>query len=75
MVVLGGVAVVNMPLTWLFFNGWGPIPALGFAGYKSPVDGLFVSGAGTHPSAGICGVPGKQAARSVLRTLRSRWSK
>jgi Na+-driven multidrug efflux pump len=21
-----------MPLTWLFFTGWGPIPALGFAG-------------------------------------------
>jgi phytoene dehydrogenase-like protein len=55
---------------------FGPLrPALGFAGYKSPVDGLFVSGAGTHPSAGICGVPGKQAARSVLRALRGRWSK
>jgi phytoene dehydrogenase-like protein len=54
---------------------FGPLrPAAGFAGYKSPVDGLFVSGAGTHPSAGICGVPGKQAARSVLRALRSRRS-
>jgi phytoene dehydrogenase-like protein len=53
---------------------FGPLrPAAGFAGYKSPVAGLFVSGAGTHPSAGICGVPGKQAARSVLRALRSRW--
>jgi MATE family, multidrug efflux pump len=26
MVVLGGVAVVNMPLTWLFFAGLGPLP-------------------------------------------------
>ncbi|ORV54342.1 hypothetical protein AWC05_17205 [Mycobacterium florentinum] len=51
---------------------FGPLrPALGFAGYRTPVDGLFISGAGTHPSAGICGVPGQQAARAVLRTLRS----
>ena len=32
MVVLGGVAVVNVPLTWLFFHGLGPVPAWGFAG-------------------------------------------
>ncbi len=32
MLVLGGVALINMPLTWLFFFGWGPIPALGFVG-------------------------------------------
>ncbi|CQD18032.1 dehydrogenase [Mycobacterium lentiflavum] len=50
---------------------FGPLrPAPGFAGYRTPVDGLFLSGAGTHPSAGICGVPGQQAARAVLRTLR-----
>ncbi|TAM65647.1 NAD(P)/FAD-dependent oxidoreductase [Mycobacterium sp.] len=50
---------------------FGPLrPAPGFAGYRTPVDGLFISGAGTHPSAGICGIPGQQAARAVLRTLR-----
>ena len=32
MLVLGGVALVNMPLTLLFFHGAGPVPALGFAG-------------------------------------------
>ncbi len=32
MLVLGGVAVINVPLTWLFFHGVGPVPALGFAG-------------------------------------------
>ena len=32
MVVLGGVALINMPLTWLFFHGLGPIPAFGFPG-------------------------------------------
>ncbi len=32
MFVLGGVALINMPLTWLFFTGYWPLPALGFAG-------------------------------------------
>jgi putative MATE family efflux protein len=30
--VLGGVAVVNVPLAWLFFRGLGPWPGLGFVG-------------------------------------------
>jgi phytoene dehydrogenase-like protein len=50
---------------------FGPLrPAQGLAGYRTPVDGLFISGGGTHPSAGICGVPGKLAAKVALRTLR-----
>jgi putative MATE family efflux protein len=32
MCVLGGIAIVNLPLAWLFFHGLGPIPALGFQG-------------------------------------------
>lgn len=30
--VLGGVAVLNMPLAWLFRTGAGPVPAFGFPG-------------------------------------------
>jgi putative MATE family efflux protein len=30
--VLGGVALVNVPLAWGLFHGFGPIPALGFPG-------------------------------------------
>jgi putative MATE family efflux protein len=30
--VLGGVAVVNLPLAWGFFHGVGPLPRLGFVG-------------------------------------------
>jgi len=45
-------------------------PALGFAGYKTPVPGLYLSGAGTHPVAGICGLPGQNAARTLLRNLK-----
>lgn len=52
---------------------FGPLrPAAGLAGYKTPVDGLFISGGGTHPSAGICGVPGKEAAKVAIRSLRKK---
>jgi putative MATE family efflux protein len=32
MLVLGGVAIINVPLAWLCFYGLGPLPGLGFAG-------------------------------------------
>jgi phytoene dehydrogenase-like protein len=49
---------------------FGPLkPALGLAGYETPVPGLFLSGSGTHPVAGISGMPGQNAARRVLRVL------
>lgn len=52
---------------------FGPMrPAVGLAGYKTPLPGLFISGGGTHPSGGICGVPGKEAARAVIRAGRKR---
>lgn len=31
-VVLGGVALLNIPLAWSCYHGWGPIPAFGFFG-------------------------------------------
>src|SRR5262249_33053748 len=30
--VMGSVAVLNMPLAWGLFHGWGPLPAMGFVG-------------------------------------------
>lgn len=49
---------------------FGPMrPAIGLAGFKSPVPGLYLSGGSMHPSAGICGVPGKIAAEVALREL------
>jgi phytoene dehydrogenase-like protein len=49
---------------------FGPMrPALGLADYKSPVDGLFLGSGGMHPSAGICGLPGQLAARTMTRAL------
>ncbi|UAK39446.1 NAD(P)/FAD-dependent oxidoreductase [Gordonia bronchialis] len=44
-------------------------PVAGFAGYKTPVDGLYLTGSGTHPVAGISGMPGQNAARTLLKHL------
>jgi len=45
-------------------------PVAGFAGYRTPVDGLFLTGSGTHPVAGISGMPGQNAARTMLKHFR-----
>ncbi len=33
--VMSGVALANLPLAWGFFNGWGPLPELGFVGIST----------------------------------------
>jgi phytoene dehydrogenase-like protein len=49
----------------------GPLrPAHGLGSYDTPVPGLFLSGAGTHPTGGISGIPGKQSAEWMLKTMR-----
>jgi phytoene dehydrogenase-like protein len=49
---------------------FGPLrPAIGLASFKTPIHGLVLSGGGMHPSAGICGIPGKLAAREAARQL------
>ena len=48
----------------------GPLrPALGAAGYRTPLHGLYLTGAGFHPSGGVSGLPGKHAAAAVLKDL------
>ena len=55
---------------------FGPMkPAIGLGGYKTPIDGLYISGASTHPTGGVCALPGKLAAQTLMRdrtTLSSR---
>lgn len=46
-------------------------PAFGFAGYATPVPGLFLTGSGTHPVAGISGMPGQNAAKTMLRIFKA----
>ena len=50
---------------------FGPLrPAAGLAGYTTPVPGLFLSGSGTHPIAGINGMPGMNAAKTVIKLVK-----
>jgi phytoene dehydrogenase-like protein len=45
-----------------------PVP--GWERYRMPVDGLYLCGAGTHPGGGVTGMPGRNAARQVLKDAR-----
>jgi len=42
-----------------------PLP--GAAQYRTPVPGLFLCGAGCHPGGGVMGLPGRNAARAMMR--------
>ncbi len=44
-----------------------PLP--GCAAYRTPVDGLYLCGSGCHPGGGVSGVPGHNAAQTVIRDL------
>jgi phytoene dehydrogenase-like protein len=47
-------------------------PVLGYADYRSPVPGLYLCGSGAHPGGGVTGLPGRNAAREILRDLKRR---
>ena len=48
-------------------------PMLGHADYRGPLPGLYMCGSGTHPGGGVTGLPGRNAAREVLRDLGRRY--
>lgn len=45
-------------------------PLLGWAQYRTPIRGLYLCGAGTHPGGGVTGLPGRNAAREIVRDLK-----
>jgi phytoene dehydrogenase-like protein len=45
-----------------------PLP--GYAQYNSPIQGLYLCSASTHPGAGVTGINGANAARSILKGTR-----
>jgi phytoene dehydrogenase-like protein len=45
-------------------------PLLGWARYRTPIDGLFLCGSGTHPGTGLTGHSGANAAREILSARR-----
>jgi phytoene dehydrogenase-like protein len=49
-------------------------PVLGHADYRMPLAGLYLCGAGAHPGGGVTGIPGRNAAREILRDARRRRS-
>jgi putative MATE family efflux protein len=65
--VLGGVAVLNLPLAWAFFHGVGPLPGLGFAG-------IGLGTAVSQTLGGLAVVAVLVRGRAGLR-LRPRWMK
>ena len=52
------------------FFAWRPM--LGHARYRFGVEGLYLCGAGAHPGGGITGGPGRNAARVIIRDIKSR---
>ena len=49
---------------------WVNRPVMGYAAYQGPVKGLYHCGAGVHPGGGVTGLPGRNAAREILRNRR-----
>jgi phytoene dehydrogenase-like protein len=47
-------------------------PILGWAQYRTPIEGLFLCGSGTHPGGGITGASGQNASREIIRALKRR---
>jgi phytoene dehydrogenase-like protein len=45
-------------------------PLLGWAQYRTPIDGLYLCGAGTHPGGGVTGLPGANAGREIAKDLK-----
>lgn len=46
-------------------------PVLGHADYRMPIKGLYLCASGAHPGGGVTGVPGHNAAREIIRDLRT----
>ena len=49
-------------------------PTLGWAQYRTPIDGLYLCGSGTHPGTGLTGMSGRNAAREITRSLKKKRS-
>jgi len=62
--VAGGSASPDQLLVFRPVAGWSP--------WRLPVRGLYQCGAATHPGGGVHGMPGRNAARTVLRDAHLR---
>jgi phytoene dehydrogenase-like protein len=46
---------------------WFMRPAIGWASYRTPIEGYYQCGSGTHPGGCVMGAPGKLASQAVLK--------
>lgn len=47
-------------------------PVSGYADYRTPLKGLYICGSSMHPGGGVSGIPGFNAAREVLKDIKSK---
>jgi phytoene dehydrogenase-like protein len=47
-------------------------PVAGYADYRTPIAGLYMCGSGTHPGGGVSGIPGRNAAREIIKDFKPR---
>ncbi len=47
-------------------------PLIGWARYRTPIQGLYLCGAGTHPGGGVTGAPGLNASREIIKEMKRR---
>jgi phytoene dehydrogenase-like protein len=59
----GNINHGELALDQLFFMR----PVAGWAQYRTPIHGLYLCGAGAHPGGGLSGLPGRNAAREMLK--------
>lgn len=57
---------VDMSLEQMVFLR--PLPEI--ANYQTPIKGLYLTGAGTHPGGSISGMPGRNCARTFLKSQK-----
>jgi len=46
---------------------WAARPLMNYGDYRGPLKSLYMCGAGSHPGGGVTGLPGKNAAREILK--------
>jgi phytoene dehydrogenase-like protein len=47
-------------------------PAPGYADYRSPIRGLYQASSATHGGGGVCGIPGYNAVRQIMKDTKQR---
>ena len=50
---------------------WAARPVLGYGDYRGALKRLYHCGAGAHPGGGVTGLPGRNAAREILKDIRN----